>query len=82
MKKLETLSCRRRVELLCAYLDKELPAEERRLISAHRRSCRPCSEFLASLSRTVAMVRRLKRAKAPDASKRALRAALARTGRP
>ena len=42
--KLERLSCRKRVALLCDYLDRELPESQRRVIAEHRRSCRPCSK--------------------------------------
>ena len=81
--KLELMSCRKRVELLCDYLDKELPASRRQTIAAHRRSCRPCSELLASLTRTVEILRKLKhRSKAPSSARRALKAALARLSRP
>ncbi|MFI5361999.1 MAG: anti-sigma factor family protein [Elusimicrobiota bacterium] len=77
--KLERLSCRRRVALLCDYLDKELPASERKIIAEHRRSCRPCSLLLASLQRTVRTLRKLKTAaKTPESARRKLRAALAR----
>ena len=75
--KLERLSCRRRVELLCDYLDRELPPSRRKLIAAHRSSCRPCRQLLASLNRTVLTLKKLKaRTKAPAALKKALRARL------
>jgi anti-sigma factor RsiW len=81
--KLERLSCRKRVELLCDYLDKELPPSRRRVIAAHRRSCRPCAELLAGLTRTVEVLRKLKsRSKAPATARLALKAALARLARP
>jgi anti-sigma factor RsiW len=81
--KLERLSCRKRVELLCAYLDKELPSSQSRVIAAHRRSCRPCSELLASLTRTIRTLNRLKsRAKAPASVRRVLAAALTRAPGP
>ena len=73
---LKGLSCRARVALLCDFLDGELPAPRRRLLQAHRRSCRPCAEVLGGLTRTVAALRRLKRVKAPAAARRALRAAV------
>jgi anti-sigma factor RsiW len=80
--KLEGLSCRKRVELLCDYLDKELPPKARKAIAAHRRSCRPCGEVLAGLERTVRTLRALKRrSSAPESSRRALRTALARASR-
>jgi anti-sigma factor RsiW len=80
--KLERLSCRERVERLCDYLDKGLPPAQRRLVAAHRRTCRPCSELLASLRRTVSTLKALKRgSKAPSSARRALRAALAKRPR-
>ena len=79
--KLELMSCRKRVGLLCDFLDKELPASRRQTIAAHRRSCRPCSELLASLTRTVEVLSKL-RSKAPTPARRALKAALARLSRP
>lgn len=77
---LEKLSCRRRVALLLDYLDGALPPAERRTLARHRRSCRSCAGLLAGLERTVRTLRALKRrSKAPDAARRALRAALARS---
>lgn len=54
---LERLSCRERVALLCDYLDGALPPASRRLVAAHRRSCLPCAQVLASLERTVDVLR-------------------------
>ncbi|MDE2490787.1 MAG: hypothetical protein KGM24_08055 [Elusimicrobia bacterium] len=83
MKELEKLSCRRRVALLCDYLDGELPAASRRLVAAHRRSCLPCAQVLASLERTVRALKGLRGdAKPPAASRRTLKTALARAARP
>ena len=77
--KLEALSCRRRVALLLDYLDRELPASERKVLARHRVSCRSCGALLASLERTVRTLRALKRrSAAPDSARRALRAALTR----
>ena len=77
--RLERLSCRERVERLCAYLDEDLPPAQRTLIARHRRSCRPCSELLASLERTVSTLKALKRrSKAPAPAREAWRAALAK----
>jgi|GEM_PF-1979280 len=80
---LEGLSCRKRVELMCDYLDRELPPKARKAVAAHRRSCLPCAEVLASLTRTVRLMKSLRtRAKVPASARRALRAALARSRRP
>lgn len=81
--KLERLSCRKRVALLCDYLDKELPPSQREIIAGHRRSCRPCSELLRSLQRTVQTLRKIKeRSKVPASARRKLRDALALNPRP
>ncbi|MBI3564406.1 MAG: zf-HC2 domain-containing protein [Elusimicrobia bacterium] len=80
---LERLSCRRRVALLCDYLDGELPPHQRRVVTAHRRSCLPCGKVLESLERTVAALRCLKGpARPPTAARRCLRAALSRAAAP
>ena len=74
---LKGLSCRKRVELLCDYLDRELPPKARRAIAAHRRSCLPCAQVLAGLTRTVRLMKALRtRVKAPASARRALRSAL------
>lgn len=70
--KLEGLSCRERVKLMCDYLDGELPPSRRRLVAAHRRSCLPCRDLLASLERTARMLRNLKNGTAPASSRRGL----------
>lgn len=75
----ERLSCRRRVALLCDYLDGELPAAQRRVVAAHRKSCLPCARVLESLERTVSALRGLKRGvRPPAAARRTLLAALRR----
>lgn len=80
--KLEKISCRRRVALLLDYLDRELPAPERKVLARHRASCRSCAALLASLERTVRTLRGLKRrSAAPASARRALRAALTRASR-
>lgn len=78
MKKLETLSCRRRLALLCDYLDGELPSAAKRVIAAHRRSCLPCAQVLDSLKRTVTALRvSRKTLKLTTAARRRLHARLA-----
>jgi anti-sigma factor RsiW len=75
---LERLSCRKRVALLCEYLDQELPAASRKAIAAHRRSCLPCAEVLASLTRTVRALKGLRAGtKVPAAARQAWRSVLA-----
>lgn len=83
MKRLQESSCRRRVAVLLDYLDRELPAAQRKLVYAHRRSCRGCGSLLRSLERTVRLLRALKRGvKAPESSRLALLAALSLPRRP
>jgi anti-sigma factor RsiW len=75
--KLENLSCRRRLALLLDYLDRELPAPQRKLLARHRASCRSCASLLTTLEHTVRTLRALKRASKPPASaRRALAASL------
>ena len=47
------------VELLSAYYDGELEAEERALVEAHLGSCRDCAEDFASLRYTADLLRQL-----------------------
>lgn len=75
--KLEAMSCRRRLALLLAFLDKELPARERGLLARHRASCRSCASLLKTVEHTVKTLKALKKASPPPASaRRALAAAL------
>lgn len=77
MKKLEAMSCRRRLGLLLDYLDKELPAPQRKLLARHRASCRSCASLLKTVEHTVKTLKALKQASPPPASaRRALAAAL------
>jgi anti-sigma factor RsiW len=75
--KLEKMSCRRRLGLLLDYLDKELPASQRKLLARHRASCRSCGSLLKTVEHTVRTLKALKKASPPPASaRRALAAAL------
>lgn len=75
--KLEGMSCRRRAALLIDYLDKELPARERRLLARHRASCRSCADLLKTLEHTVRTLKALRKASPPPAAaRRRLAAAL------
>jgi anti-sigma factor RsiW len=53
------VTCREFVEFLMAYLDGELPAEQRRVFEAHMEVCAACVNYLASYEATVALGRRL-----------------------
>lgn len=75
--RLETMSCRRRLTLLLDYLDKELPAKERRLLTRHRAACRSCASLLKTVEHTVRTLKALKKASPPPAcARRALAASL------
>ncbi|MDD5302798.1 MAG: hypothetical protein PHS14_06770 [Elusimicrobia bacterium] len=76
--KLERLSCSKRLERLCDYLDKELPPAARKAVAAHRRSCLPCADILASLKRTIRLLKTLRNGpQAPAAAGRERKAVLA-----
>ncbi|MBI5245562.1 MAG: hypothetical protein HY923_00145 [Elusimicrobia bacterium] len=78
--KLERLTCRRRVALLCGELDGELSPALRRVLSAHRRGCLPCADLLRGLRRTVESLRSSMSATGPSAkARKRLSAALRRT---
>jgi len=47
------LVCRDAVALMTAYLDRELPAADRRRLEAHLAACPHCSEYLAQLRVTI-----------------------------
>lgn len=75
--KLEKMSCRRRLGLLLDYLDKELPASQRKLLARHRASCRSCASLLKTVEHTVKTLKALKKTSPPPSSaRRALAAAL------
>jgi putative zinc finger protein len=52
-------------ESLSAFLDEELPLEERREVAAHIEGCPECRRELAHLEQTVALLRRVEPARAP-----------------
>lgn len=75
--KLEKMSCRRRLGLLLDYLDKELPAPQRKILARHRAACRSCASLLKTVEHTVRTLRALKkRTPPPAAARRALAASL------
>jgi len=77
--KLENLSCRRRLSLLLDYLDRELPAPQRKLLARHRASCRSCTSLLKTVEHAVRTLKALKKASPPPAAaRRALAASLRR----
>lgn len=51
------INCRECIEFLMAYLDGELPAEQRARFDEHLRLCPPCVEYLESYKQAVAMAK-------------------------
>jgi len=47
------MNCRELVEFLMAYLEGELPPEQRRTFEEHLHACPPCREFLESYRDTI-----------------------------
>jgi len=47
------MTCREVVEFLMAYLDGELPEEERRVFEEHLAECEECVAYLASYQRAT-----------------------------
>jgi anti-sigma factor RsiW len=50
------MSCQELVELVTAYLEDALPADDRARFDAHLELCPPCVEYLAQFERTVQAV--------------------------
>ena len=59
-----TLSCRRLIEFLAAYLDDELAQDERTAFETHLAVCPYCVDYLATYRKTIHLG---KRALAPEA---------------
>ncbi|HYB98735.1 MAG TPA: zf-HC2 domain-containing protein [Candidatus Limnocylindrales bacterium] len=51
------LSCRELIDILAAYLDDELDAEQRALFDAHLGDCPECMEYLRGYRRTMDLAR-------------------------
>jgi anti-sigma factor RsiW len=47
------ITCRELIDFLMAYLDEELPADQRELFDAHLEVCPPCQRYLKSYAETV-----------------------------
>jgi anti-sigma factor RsiW len=71
-------ACRELFEKLSDYLDGELDPALCSAIEVHLGDCPPCQDFLRSLERTVALVRRLPAEPLPAEAKRELIEAAAR----
>jgi len=53
-----TLSCRELIEFLAAYLDEELPGEERAAFERHLAVCPYCRDYLATYHQTIHLGKR------------------------
>ena len=51
------MTCRELVDFLSAYLDRELPQEERARFDAHLAGCPECVRYLTSYEATIALAR-------------------------
>lgn len=63
-------------EVLSAYLDGEVTAEERQHVSSHLATCPVCRQHLEELKRTGALVQGLEPVSAPEGLRQAVRARL------
>lgn len=52
-----SVSCKQANDLLFAYLEGELPADEARALEVHFQRCAPCDEFLLSYRKTAGLCR-------------------------
>jgi anti-sigma factor RsiW len=74
------MNCREFVDFLMAWLDEELPAEQRSVFEDHIRACPPCNVYLEQYKQTVELGRCVCRAEdeaPPDAPEELIRAILA-----
>jgi anti-sigma factor RsiW len=69
------ITCRELVELVTDYLEDALPAAERTRFEAHLADCEHCTEYLAQMRTTVAVLGRLPADSLPDAARDRLLAA-------
>lgn len=51
------INCQECIEFLMAYLDGDLPAEQRARFDEHLRLCPPCVEYVESYKQAVALAR-------------------------
>jgi anti-sigma factor RsiW len=62
----DALVCRDAVALMAAYLDGELPPEDRARLEDHLAGCPHCSEYLAQLRATIVALGRVEPDDLPD----------------
>lgn len=53
----DEMTCKELVELVTAYLDDALPAEDRRRFDEHLAACEFCAEYLRQMRLTVSALR-------------------------
>jgi anti-sigma factor RsiW len=58
--------CRALFEKMSQYLDNELDKDTRNAIEEHLKQCPPCRACLATLSRTVSLLKNLDNAPVPE----------------
>lgn len=59
-------TCRDSIELLLAYVEGDLPSEERHRLEAHFSDCQPCEDFLATYQKTPGVCREALAKAIPD----------------
>jgi len=75
-------NCRETLDFLLAYLDGELPGDERDEFERHLRACPPCERYLDSYRATIELARGACRCEEiPEPPESLVRAILAARGR-
>jgi anti-sigma factor RsiW len=64
--------CKALFEKMSEYLDNELDQDARNAIEEHLKQCRPCQVCLATLNRTVSLLKNLDSAPIPEGFSRRL----------
>jgi anti-sigma factor RsiW len=72
---LTPISCRELVDLVTDYLEDALPARERARFEDHLADCEHCTEYLAQMRTTIAVLGRLPSESLPDVARDRLLAA-------
>lgn len=58
-------TCRDAIDVLRAYLEGELPADEKRSLEEHLGGCTPCVDFLKTYKETPGLCKKALQAKMP-----------------
>lgn len=61
------MTCQEMVDFLMAYLDGELPGDERERFEVHLRDCPPCEVYLDTYRKTVELGQSVCKGEGPDA---------------